>query len=148
MQDIPNSLECWLAMDEGAVVPITSDTTIYLDQHIKSAKFIVGNNDYTSDEITPLLPGEFMLYQNYPNPFNPETSISFALPVTAPVRLDIFNILGQKVITLLDRPMPAGVNTVVWEGNNESGWKVSTGVYFYRLQSGSFTQSKKMLLLK
>ncbi|MFZ5981021.1 MAG: T9SS type A sorting domain-containing protein, partial [Candidatus Zixiibacteriota bacterium] len=127
---------------------VTGDTTIYLDKNIKAARFIVGNNDYAEDEISPLLPGMLTLYQNYPNPFNPETVISFALPKTAPMRLEIFNILGQKVTTLLDRPMPAGINTVVWDGHSESGGKVSTGVYLYRLQSGSFTQTKKMLLLK
>ena len=148
MPEIPPGLDCWLALEGGAVAPIKTDTIIYLDKNIKAAKFIVGNNDYTTDEISPLLPGEFVLYQNYPNPFNPETVISFDLPATAPARLDIFNILGQKVITLLDRPMPAGTNTVIWDGRNETGGRVSTGIYFYRLQSGPFTQSKKMLLLK
>jgi hypothetical protein len=94
-------------------------------------------------EATQILPKEFSLEQNTPNPFNPITEISFALPFAANVKLDIYNIMGQKVATLIDRSMDAGYHTVTWNANS-----VASGMYFYRLQAGSFAETKKMLLLK
>ena len=94
------------------------------------------------------LPEEFELSQNYPNPFNPATKISFGLPVGSDVKLEVFNILGQKVITLKDGHMPAGRYSVIWNGTSKQGKSVSSGVYFYRLETDGFTESKKMMLLK
>ncbi|MDH4035252.1 MAG: T9SS type A sorting domain-containing protein, partial [candidate division Zixibacteria bacterium] len=89
------------------------------------------------------LPIEFGLGQNYPNPFNPLTEISFALPNAARVTLEIFNIMGQKVATVVDGSFGAGHHSVTWNsGRNASG------VYFYRLQADAFVDTKKMLLLK
>ena len=88
-------------------------------------------------------PKEFKLEQNYPNPFNPTTTIQFAVPSVSDVKLEVFNILGQKVATLVNRRMEAGVHTVNFNATN-----LSSGVYFYRLQSGSFVQTKKMMLVK
>ena len=105
------------------------------------------------DQPNPILPATFNLYQNYPNPFNPVTSIDFDISHSASggvsdVRLDIFNILGQNVKTLVDEPMGPGTYTVEWDGTNAGGSKVATGIYLYRLQVGDKHQSKKMLLLK
>ncbi|HKK21943.1 MAG TPA: FlgD immunoglobulin-like domain containing protein, partial [candidate division Zixibacteria bacterium] len=96
----------------------------------------------------PMLPDKFELYQNYPNPFNPSTEIGFALPQTANVRLEIFNIMGQRVKLLADRQMEAGVHTILWDGRDAAGNTVASGVYFYRLDAGQYTASRKMLLLK
>lgn len=94
------------------------------------------------------LPGSFALHPNYPNPFNPATMIQFDLPVNSNVELAIYNILGQKVITLLDDKYSAGSYEVQWNGVNAGGERVSSGVYFYRLTAGSFTQARKMMLIK
>ncbi len=96
----------------------------------------------------PILPTKFELYQNYPNPFNPSTEIGFALPQAAKVRLEIFNIMGQRVKLLADQPMEAGVRSILWDGRDAVGNAVASGVYFYRLDAGQFTASRKMLLLK
>jgi hypothetical protein len=94
------------------------------------------------------IPTEFSLSQNYPNPFNPTTEVSFGLPVASNVNLRVFNILGQEVVTLIDGQMPAGNHTVTWDGRNSSGGTVSSGVYFYRLETEQFNQTRKMLMLK
>lgn len=91
----------------------------------------------------------FELSQNYPNPFNPSTTIEFSVPKKSEVVLEIFNILGQRVITLMNRSLPPGNYTVDWNGTDNSSTAVATGIYFYRLRSGSdIVSSKKMLLLK
>ena len=93
-------------------------------------------------------PQRFSLSQNYPNPFNPRTSIRYALPQDAEVRLTIYNILGQKVATLLDEPQSAGFKAVWWDGKDAEGDEVSSGVYFYRLTAGEFSEIKKMMMVK
>lgn len=85
----------------------------------------------------------YQLSQNYPNPFNPTTTIRFSLPVAGNVRLTVFNILGQEVKTLVNGYREAGQNTVTFEAKN-----LSSGIYIYKIEAGSFTQTKKMTLLK
>ncbi len=94
------------------------------------------------------LPQEFELHQNYPNPFNPVTTISFSLPRTVGVKLAVFNVEGQLVRSLLDRSMGAGVHMVTWDGHDNNRLPVSSGVYFYRLETASFANTRKMLLLR
>ncbi len=97
----------------------------------------------------PVLPSTFKLYQNYPNPFNPTTTIEFTLYGSSQhVSLDVFNVLGQRVVNLVDRDMTSGNYTVEWDATNSGGGKVATGIYFYRLTTGNQTDTKKMLLLK
>jgi hypothetical protein len=88
------------------------------------------------------------LHQNYPNPFNPETKIFFYLPEAVRVKLEIFNIKGQKVKTLLDCHMNQGSSEMIWNGTDENDQSLSSGVYFYRLKADTFEKSKKMILLK
>ncbi len=88
------------------------------------------------------------LRANFPNPFNPVTNISFALSNPATVELSVYNVLGRKVATLINGDLPAGEHIVDWDGTDNTGRGVSSGVYFYRLTTGSFSESKKMLLLK
>ena len=97
------------------------------------------------DWILPQTPG---LDQNFPNPFNPSTSIPLALPQRTQVRLAIFNVLGQKVRTLVDGPMEAGYHTMEWNGRDEAGRQAGTGTYFYLLEADSFRQTRKMTLVK
>lgn len=94
------------------------------------------------------LPTSFALAQNYPNPFNPTTNIEFALPVRSNVTLSIYNLLGQKVRTLRDEEMDAGTYRISWDATNDAGSRVASGVYFYKLATDSFTDTKKMMLLK
>jgi len=93
-------------------------------------------------------PTSFVLHQNFPNPFNPTTTINFSLPNADDIDLEIFNMLGQKVTTLESGRLPAGEHTFDWNATDDSGQNVATGVYFYRLKTSSFTQTKKMVLLK
>ena len=88
------------------------------------------------------------LMGNYPNPFNPETTISFNVVKDAPVSIDIYNIQGQKVKTLVNNVMTAGTHTVVWRGDNNEGNKVTSGVYFCKMNAGSYTEIKKMVMMK
>jgi hypothetical protein len=99
-------------------------------------------------ETAKMLPQGFELHQNHPNPFNPETQISYSLPQEADVRLVVYNMLGQRVRLLVDGYQSAGNNTVTWDGRDENGEQVATGVYFYRLRAGEFVQTKKMSLVK
>lgn len=92
---------------------------------------------------TDVLPTEYGLFQNYPNPFNPSTSISYQLPEMQMVTLEVYNMLGQKVATLVDAPQSAGNYRVNFDASN-----LTSGVYLYKLQAGSFTEIKKMMLLK
>jgi len=89
------------------------------------------------------LPTVFSLAQNYPNPFNPATEINFGLPVPSNVQLTVYNVLGQTVTTLVDGELPAGNHTITWDASS-----VSSGVYFYRLTTNQFVETKKMMLLK
>ncbi len=94
------------------------------------------------------LPETFALAQNYPNPFNPNTIIAYSVPAKSHVRLEVFNILGQSVRTLVDESKGAGDYEVTWNGRDSRGQSVSTGVYLYRLRVGEAVLTKKMLLLK
>jgi immune inhibitor InhA-like protein/flagellar hook capping protein FlgD len=94
------------------------------------------------------VPKVFALGQNYPNPFNPVTTISYQLPKTANVKLEVYNMLGQKVKTLVNANQPAKFYTVQWNGLNEKGSKVASGIYLYRIEAGDFIKTNKMLLLK
>jgi len=90
----------------------------------------------------------FKLMQNYPNPFNPETKIEFSLEKASPVSLVVYDLNGAKVKTLLQNEMPAGLQSVHWDGSNDSGIRVPTGVYMYTLTTGNTSQTKKMIILK
>lgn len=94
------------------------------------------------------IPEEFSLEQNYPNPFNPETTIRFQLPNSADVHLAIYNILGQEVRVLIDKNMELGFHSVVWDGRDNSGNLVTSGIYYYRIRSENFSDLRKMLLMK
>ena len=94
------------------------------------------------------LPISFSLSQNYPNPFNPSTQVKFDLPQRSEVDLTVYNVLGQEVTTLVHETMAAGSYTADWDGTSRTGSPVASGVYFYRLSAGDFTETKKMMLLK
>jgi hypothetical protein len=93
-------------------------------------------------------PNSFFVSQNYPNPFNPQTNFKFSLPQASHVKIDIFNILGQRIKTLVDEDMKAGVYLVDWDGKDEKGVEISSGVYFYRVTAGDFSDIRKMIFMK
>jgi hypothetical protein len=93
-------------------------------------------------------PKSFFLSRNFPNPFNPETQIDYDLPRGCNVNLTIYNLLGQKVTTLVDEFQSKGFKTVHWDGKNNHGQECASGIYFYRLEAGDFSQSNKMILLR
>ncbi len=93
------------------------------------------------------LPQSFALGQNYPNPFNPSTIIPYQLPAAAWVRLEVFNLLGQRIATLVDQQQPAGFHTAAWNANNAAGEAVAAGVYLYRLKAGDQQQTRRMVLI-
>ena len=95
-----------------------------------------------------IIPGQYALSQNYPNPFNASTQIIFALPKSGRTTLELFNLLGQKVGMLVDEYLSAGKKIVNWDGRDDKGMPVPSGVYFYQLRSGEFRETKKMLVLK
>lgn len=95
-----------------------------------------------------LLPVKFALEQNHPNPFNPSTVIEFALPQASMTNLSIYNILGQRISTLVDKELPAGFYQVTWDGTTDNGTMAATGIYFYRIEADKFQSTKKLMLLK
>jgi hypothetical protein len=94
------------------------------------------------------LPKKYSLGQNYPNPFNPATTISFSLAQSEKVKLKIYNLLGQEVLTLLNGEKPAGTHQIVWDGRDENGITVASGIYFYKLEAAGFKEVKRMVFLK
>ena len=117
---------------------------------INISEFLIVNPsaDFMPVEIKGQLPESFLLSQNYPNPFNANTNILFDLPTTGSVELSVYDLLGRKVVVLLNEYLPAGSHTVTWDGRSGDGNLMATGVYFYRLKAADFDDTKKMLLVK
>ncbi len=113
------------------------------DKAYGSTDFVTGIGDENQ-----AVPREFFISQNYPNPFNPFTTVSYGLPADSEVRIDIFNVLGQRVVRLVDEYQTAGFKSIVWDGNDASGDNVSSGIYFYTIEAGDYRASRKMLLIK
>jgi len=115
-------------------------------------EFVFRSNGYYTSfddkEDHTLLPDTPELFQNYPNPFNPETVIPFSLPAAGKVRIDVINILGQHVRTLLDEEVQSGYNTVQWNSENDNGSQVASGIYFIRMQFGEHVKTMSLQLVK
>jgi hypothetical protein len=94
------------------------------------------------------IPTSYSVAQNYPNPFNASTVIRYSLPEQARVKIEIYNILGQKVKTLVDEVQTAGYKTVEWNGTNAQNRTVASGVYFYKINTGKYSEVKQMTMLK
>ena len=142
-------------MDGGGALPSGDYALIRLEGDYEVVSATITNGDYQSLQVpvaerdTPAeLPSEFRLGQNYPNPFNPDTRIELALPSACHVELAVFNLMGQRVATLADRYFAAGTHSISWLGCDDSGNPVASGVYFYRLKTEAFTETRKMMLMK
>ena len=116
---------------------------IYLIRAYVSFKAPTGVN-----QTAELVPSSFKLNQNYPNPFNPTTAISYQLSASSHVSLKVYDILGKEIATLVNGQKPAGNYKIVWDGTDNFGNKVTSGVYFYRIDTDNFVQTKKMVLMK
>ena len=127
------------------VIPIHGEGTISL-RETQLADYY-GNSLRVATGL-PALPTAYDLHQKYPNPFNAATTILYELPAAGHVTIDVFNVLGQKVTTLMDAEETAGIHSAVWNGTDERGNVVSSGMYLYRMTAGDFTAEKKMVLLK
>ena len=123
-----------VSMDEIALAGANGDLVNYVAR--------------TSHSEVNMIPASFALHQNYPNPFNPKTEIRFDLPEEGMVELAIYNLMGQKIRTLTSNHMTPGYHAIVWDGTNDIGSQVATGMYFYSLSSRAFHSTKKMLYLK
>ena len=95
-----------------------------------------------------LLPGKFALHQNYPNPFNPSTTIRFDLPTATEVHMAVYDLLGREVVRLVDGQLETGYHQLVWDGRDQDGREVPTGIYFVLVVTPEFRKSIKTLLLK
>jgi hypothetical protein len=148
-----------LGMTEFTIKPFESDeprhslSLIYNDMSGTNPRVMSVEPEFEGGTVyfssmSPVIPTVFELSQNSPNPFNPDTEISYDLPEAADVELDIYNILGQKVITLVNEHKDAGSYKVVWGGVDSYGSPVASGVYFYRINAGEFKDIKKMVLMK
>ncbi len=118
------------------------------DGNLDADEYQLFDLDITSTDSPNVQPSAIVLHQNTPNPFNPDTAIRFSLPEDGMTRLDVFNIRGQKVRTLVNRYMNCGTHTVTWDGQDYSGTGVASGIYLYRLQSAKQTQIRKMMLMQ
>jgi hypothetical protein len=123
----------------GTQYPLDDEIEIF-NTIFDSLKVIISSS---SESIRSVLPHSFHLSQNYPNPFNPRTIINYELPITNFVELSIYNLLGQKIATLISEKQKAGYHQAEWDAR-----KFSSGVYYYRIESGEFQDMKKMILIK
>ena len=118
----------------------------YIDElRIQNYNISVGVAEKDNQNI---LPSEYKLSQNYPNPFNPTTSINYMLPKDSKVELKIYNIMGEEVRTLVDKTQHAGIYTVTWDGKDNYGNDISSGIYFYYLKADQFNCTRKMIFMK
>lgn len=138
------------------VIPKEKNRFVYIDENVTSGmsyRYQIGIVDPDGEFVSPVekvtIPALGMsLEQNHPNPFNPSTTIRFSLPSRQLATLAVYDSQGRLVRTLVDGIAPAGMSSIAWNGRDEKGMTVTSGVYFYRLASGKFSETKKMTLLK
>jgi len=131
------------------VYPFAPSGNIYVSD-VSNGLYIFQIDGLTTsvEEQHPQIPDKIVLNGNYPNPFNPETTISYELPSPGIVKITIYNALGQPLRTLVDAAQVAGEHTARWDGTNDFGHQVPSGIYFYKFVVGDFTQTRRMLLLR
>ena len=132
----------------GDLSGTTRPTSITMSGPRSVTANFIDNTDVSDDNEMGIIPNDFQLGQNYPNPFNPETHIVFALPRTGQAQLTIYNINGKQICRLFDGTLAAGYHEAVWRGVDDNGRPVSSGIYFYVLQSSGTVLQKKCLFMK
>ena len=148
-QSVPDSLTSRAITWNGSAW----DTVFTTVANHKPYNFILlehaGEVTVSTDPISFIAPSDYKLSQNYPNPFNPNTTIEYSIPINRKVSVKVYNITGQLINTLIDNQMVnAGTHKVVWNGKNNLGRKVSTGMYLYSLEWAGMKKVKSMTLLK
>lgn len=146
-----------LKSNEGTVDMLTETTTQITDPDVITARIIATAKPNAVDREGELFPQEFGLQQNFPNPFNPTTTVKFSIEKRAFAEIAVYDILGQKVSTLVSEDLTPGYYNVTWNGTNERGMAVATGAYYIRMnasfqnsegQNEQFTELRKILLMK
>jgi len=137
--DEPADLNCVFFIDENYGWIVGDNGTIYYTEN--------GGGSYVKIK-SDSKPTDFVLAQNYPNPFNPSTTIEFSIPFESDVTLDIYNLLGEKVHSTFISSLNQGKHSVEWNGFDDNGNTLSSGIYIYTLQTDSFYLTKKMILLR
>ncbi|MDP8206878.1 MAG: T9SS type A sorting domain-containing protein [Candidatus Electryonea clarkiae] len=137
-----------LIMDQVECCAFDGDTLWTLNESSQSRYVLTGEFEGVELSESSIIPNEYCLYPAYPNPFNPDVNISFDIPVLTNVKLTVYDLLGRTVTTLLNNRTQPGHHTVTWNGINDSGTPVSSGLYFIRLESDSFSQTRKIVMLK
>jgi len=131
--------------------PEAADEYAFVERGLNRFKLILGHPDYVDgavEEVQATLPSRFSLSPNYPNPFNPSTRISYEVAVSGEVNLRIYNVLGQAVRTLVQDFRDTGKYTVEWDGKDEAGNNLPSGVYLFRFQAGGVSRVEKGMLIK
>jgi len=128
-----------------------SDRALHLTKYYYRLKIIHPNGDVSHSKVitgTVELPAQFEISQNFPNPFNPETTISYCLPRAGNVVIVVFDIQGKTVKNLINEHQPPGYYHIKWDGTNQEGNRVSSGIYFYQIQCKDGLKTQKMMLLR
>ena len=143
--------EYFLTADVEVTVKVmdTGESSVGVVLRADAVKFslieeVTGIESSSSESI----PNKYHLHQNYPNPFNPETVIVYQIPKAEHVKIEVFNLLGERMKTLINLFLAAGNHSITWDGKNYNGSQVASGTYFYRIKAGNFIQTKKMIYLR
>lgn len=145
--DSQNYLTTPQALRANQQVQIVAEANVS-QLEVVTLRIVFDGGATTGVDDQPATPQSFALMQNYPNPFNPTTQIRFVLPSSGKARLTIYDILGRRIRTLVDGARPAGEQQVTWDGRDEAGASVASGIYFYRLEASGLTQARKLTLLR
>ena len=154
IEQVPAEFAVWVvdeALSLSQNLREKSSYSVAGSNHSKRLKLVVGRQDFIADKLSEIkiIPASYELSQNFPNPFNPATTIRYGLPEAERVTLKVFNLLGEEVVTLIaDESKEAGYHTAIWNGRNQTGQSVASGVYVYRLRAGSLVMTKKMALVQ
>ena len=144
---IGSALSFWGSIAPIQIYDFVNDTITVLSDSTMPL-FWLGGQELKISENFDVIPDEFVLHQNYPNPFNPTTSINYDLPANEFVSINVFDLMGREVKTLVNKNQTAGYKSIQWNATNDRNEPVSAGLYLYTIQVGEFRQTKKMVLLK
>ena len=137
--------------DQQRALPVEGgafEVMVTSEHPVRRLSVVVGTAAFADEHREEDLPTGFVLEANYPNPFNPETVIRYSLDQHSPVDLAIYNVLGQRVRTLVEADQQSGRYEVVWDGLDDAGRSAASGVYVYQLRAGTFLASRTMLLVR
>ena len=148
VDDVPSALRVALATPSGTVDLRTAGGTWEAPSRAETRVRLVVGDPELVQEAAATLPQPYALLPNYPNPFNPTTHLAFTTPREGRVRLELYDVAGRRVRTLVDEVRPAGRHDVVWNGVDDRGRGLASGIYFARLQAGDFGQTRKLTLVR